>query len=97
MSKLTNATGRKKVAIVNPDNDLAAWCKALAEAKGGHMPDVVPPGWRSGIELAKELKISPQTMAQKLHRLVAQGKAEKKVFRVMTGRMAFKVNHFRLK
>jgi predicted transcriptional regulator len=78
-----------------PDADLAKWCKALAESTAP--VDVVPPGWLSVHGLAKKLNVPASTLQQKLKRLFAAGKAERKNFRVRLARNTRPVPHYRLK
>jgi hypothetical protein len=82
-----------------PDADLAAWCQALASV-ATVAPDVVPPGWKTAMQLAKEHRppIHRNEILRRLRKLAAQGLVETKKFRAPadSGRMLATL-HYRLK
>jgi hypothetical protein len=80
-----------------PDADLAKWCQALASV-ATVPPDVVPPGWRTAMQLAKEHGIHRNEALDRLRKLAAQGKVETRKYRTTTdsGRVLAMV-HYRLK
>ena len=78
-----------------PDPDLAQWCAALAQL--ATPVDVVPPGWLTANALADKLKLPKSTLQQRLLRLCAKNKAERKMFRVRLAKCARPVPHYRLK
>jgi hypothetical protein len=80
---------------LKPDADLAQWCKALAQITTP--VDVVPPGWQTARQLAAKTKAPVPTLQQKLKRLVAAGRAERKNFRVQLEKNVRPVPHYRLK
>jgi hypothetical protein len=84
-------------AKLKPDADLAAWCQALASV-ATVAPDVVPPGWRTAMQLAKEQGVHRNEVLRRLRRLSAQGLVESKKYRTAadSGRMLATL-HYRLK
>jgi acyl CoA:acetate/3-ketoacid CoA transferase beta subunit len=77
-----------------PDPDLAAWCEALASPI---VPDEVPPGWLTARELATKLKKGNSTMNHLLATAVAEGRAERQLFRIASGQVTRPVPHYRLR
>jgi hypothetical protein len=77
-----------------PDPDLAKWCAALASPV---IEDTVPPGWMTARELAKKLGKADSTMNHLLVRAVAEGRAERQSFRIVSGQVTRPVPHYRLK
>ena len=79
------------------DKDLAAWAKAMADARDG--VDKVPAGWLSIKELAKKFRMADSAMTPHLRRLMDAGKAEKKKFRIgrTTDGRRYKKTYYRLK
>lgn len=75
------------------DPDLARWCAALVPNE----VDEIPEGWFSASDLADRLKKSRDTISGQISTAVREGRAEVKKFRVMTGRGAYPVPHYRLK
>ena len=69
---------KKSAKIVTPDPDLAQWCAALAAITTPI--DIVPLGWQTTQQIAAKTKVPVPTLQQKLKRLVASGKAERKMF-----------------
>lgn len=84
---------RKQHTTGSPDADLAAWCAALVPNE----VDIIPEGWFSAADLAERLKKSRDTISGQISSAVREGRAEMKKFRVMTGRGAYPVPHYRLK
>ena len=80
-----------------PDADLAKWCQALASV-ATVPPDVVPPGWRTAMQLSKEQGVNRNEVLRRLRRLAAQGLVETRKYRAPadSGRMVAMV-HYRLK
>jgi predicted transcriptional regulator len=85
----------KRASRSSPDPDLAAWCEALAQT--AIAPDVVPPGWQTVAQISKTTKIPTPTLQKKMQRLVAAGKAERKMFRVQLAKNVRPVPHYKLK
>ena len=73
----------------------SAWAAALAQISTP--VDVVPPGWQTTQQIAAKTKIPVPTLQQKLKRLVASGKAERKMFCVRLAKNSRPVPHYRLK
>ena len=84
---------KSKVSITKPDADLAKWCAALVPDN----VDEVPAGWLCVTDLAAKLNKSRHTVAAQLAAAVREGRAEMQKFRVLTGRGAYPVPHYRLK
>jgi hypothetical protein len=76
------------------DPDLAQWCSALASPV---VTDIVPPGWLTTKQLCKKLGKAGPTMGALLCRAVAEGRCEKKLFRIQSGQVNRPVPHYRLK
>ena len=80
------------------DADLAAWCAALASV-ATVAPDVVPPGWRTAMQLAKAQGVHRNEVLRRLRKLDAQGLLEPpRKYRVPadSGRMLATL-HYKLK
>lgn len=73
---------------------MSNWAKALSETL---VSDKVPKGFLTRHEIAKELNRSVDRTDEILRRLIAAKKAEKKLFRVLTGAGVRPVPHYRLK
>lgn len=86
MSRKQNTTG-------SHDADLAAWCAALVPNE----VDEIPEGWFTAIELGKMLGKDRSTITALMQTALREGRAEVRKFRVMTGRGAYPVPHYRLK
>ena len=84
---------KKSAAKVTADPDLARWCAALVPNEVDEIPD----GWFSAADLANRLKKNRDTISGQISTAVREGRAEVKKFRVMTGRGAYPVPHYRLK
>lgn len=96
---MASRKGRRSVdsSLASLDKDLAAWAKAMSEARDGL--DKVPAGWFSIVELAKKFGMADSAMTPHLRRLMEAGKAEKKKFyegRTTDGRR-YKKTYYRLK
>jgi len=79
------------------DKELAAWAKAMAEARDG--VDKVPAGWLSIDDLAGKMGMASSAMTPHVRRLLEQGRAEKmKLYagRAKDGRR-YKKTYYRLK
>ena len=78
------------------DKDLAAWAKAMADAREGL--DKVPEGWFSMADLAKKLGMAESAMTPHLKRLLNNGKAEQKRFYIGRGKdgRRYKKTYFKL-
>ncbi len=79
------------------DKELAAWAKAMAEARDG--VDKVPAGWLSIDDLAGKMGMASSAMTPHVRRLLEQGRAEKmKLYagRAKDGRR-YKKTYYKLK
>jgi predicted ArsR family transcriptional regulator len=77
-----------------PDPDLAKWCAALAFQD---VCDVVPPGWKTAVEIAKMLGLHSSTAQRHIRAALAEGRFECQKFRVKVGqRSSYPVPHYRL-
>jgi len=76
------------------DPDLAKWCAALASPKVG---DTVPPGWHTTRELCAMLGKSDTRVREMLQQAVANGKCERREFRVPAANTVRGVPHYKLK
>jgi len=85
---------KKSAKVVTPDPDLVEWCKALAESSAPL--DVVPPGWLTVQELAKQLRRAVPTLQSKVRQLHLDGKAECQFFRIQLAKNRRPVPHYRL-
>lgn len=94
-SKLSTTKGGGKLSPPLPDPDLAKWCAVLAELNAP--TDVVPPGWRTLGEIAKQIGITLPTLQRKIRWLLKEGKAERKNFRIQLAKNVRPVAHYRLK
>jgi hypothetical protein len=80
-----------------PDADLAKWCQALASV-ATVPPDVVPPGWKTAVTLAKEQGIHRNEVLLRLRKLAAHGLVESRKYRAATnGGKTMAMVHYRLK
>jgi len=93
-SKLSTTKGSGKLSP-SLDPDLAKWCAVLAESAAP--VDAVPPGWFICRDLAKKTNAAVGTLQTKLKRLVTQGKAERRKFRIVCGKVTRPVPHYRLR
>jgi len=83
----------RKTKQIGSDPDLAAWCAALAAPQ---TPDEVPPGWHTAKELAAALGKAGPTIGTMLSRAIAEGKCERKDFRIISGQITRPIPHYRL-
>jgi len=81
--------------LTTPDPDLAKWCAVLAESTAP--VDAVPPGWFICRDIAKKSKGAVATVQAKLKRLVAEGRAEQRKFRIVCGKVVRPVPHYKLR
>jgi hypothetical protein len=72
----------------------AAWAAGLATPKE---IDEVPPEWLTTRQIAKQIGKAMPTTGALLNRAVAEGRAERKLFRVTTGSVTRPIPHYRLK
>jgi hypothetical protein len=72
----------------------AAWAAALASPI---VADEVPRGWMTARALATKLKKGNSTMNHLLVRAVAEGRAERQSFRIVSGQVTRPVPHYKLK
>jgi hypothetical protein len=77
--------------------DLAASAWAAAFSQIATPVDTVPPGWHTAQQLAEKTRVPVPTIQQKLKRLLATGKAERKMFCVRLVKQTRPVPHYRLK
>ena len=78
-----------------PDKDLARWCAVLAELNAP--TDIVPPGWRTLGDLAKQIGATVPTLQRKMRWLIKEGKAERRSFRIQLAKNVRPVPHYRLR
>jgi hypothetical protein len=86
---------KSKISTAKADPDLAQWCAALAQITTP--ADVVPPGWQTAQQIATRTKVPLATLQHKLKRLLATGRAERKMFCVRLAKQTRPVPHYRLK
>ena len=86
---------KKSATVVTPDPDLARWCAVLSAPSVA--PETVPPGWFTVAQLAEKLDRSICNTSERVRRMVAAGKAEKKMFRIQLAEKVRPVPHYRLK
>jgi hypothetical protein len=72
----------------------SAWAAVLTTQK---TPDKVPAGWFTAKQIAEKTGKACSTIGTQLCRAVAEGRCERKTFRVQTGEMVRPVPHYRLK
>jgi hypothetical protein len=93
-SKLSTAKGGGK-SPPTPDSDLEQWCAILGA--GSAVAEVVPPGWYTVRQLAEARGRSDCATSIVIAKLVASGRAERKVFTVKLAKHTRPVPHYRLK
>ena len=84
-------------SVASRDKELAAWAKAMAEARDGL--DKIPAGWLSIDDLATKLGMASRAMTPHVRRLLEQGRAEQRKFhvgRTQDGRR-YKRTYYKLK
>lgn len=75
---------------------LNQWAQVIAESSFVQ-PDKIPEGWFTVNDIAKATNVSNTTASRHARLLVANGKAERKSFRLRNGeRGVYPVPHFRL-
>ena len=86
---------KRKVTSEQLEDSLAQWCAALAAPSVA--PEVVSPGWFTIAQLADQLDRSICNTSERVRRLLAAGKAEKKMFRIQLAEKVRPVPHYKLK
>lgn len=76
------------------DADLAKWCEVLSQSSVA--PDEVPAGWFTVTELADKIDRSACNTSERVRKMVAAGRAEKKMFRIQLAEKVRPVPHYRL-
>lgn len=71
------------------------WAEALDRLLS-HQMEVVPPGWKTATQIAKELGLCYEMGKLKARAMVKAGLAERKYFRVKWGRGVRPTPHYRL-
>jgi hypothetical protein len=84
----------KKGKLTAEQIEAAAWAAGLATSV---VVDEVPRGWMTSRQLAKKLNKGESTMNHLLVRAVAEGRAERQSFRIVSGQVTRPVPHYRLK
>ena len=84
-----------KKKVTAEDLAASAWAAALAQISTP--VDVVPPGWQTIQHISAATRVPIPTLQQKLNRLWASGKAERKMFRVRLAKNTRPVPHYKLK
>ena len=74
------------------------WAAALDAYVAGDRVEVVPPGWFTKIDIAKQWGKSSTYTNKILRRMIAAGGAEKKVFSIKNGKIGFcrRMPHYKL-
>jgi hypothetical protein len=83
----------KSKLLTTKDPELSAWCAALASPQVG---DTVPPGWRTTRELCTLLGKSDTRVGEMLREAIANGKCERREFRVAATGTVRAVPHYKL-
>lgn len=78
------------------NNQGLSWAKALEGIPHSGTVETVPPGWKTTLQIAKELGTSRQTATSHISYLVSEGRAEYKKFRIQTPARVLPVPHYRL-
>lgn len=86
---------RSQSVTPKPDAELARWCQILSQSSVA--PDEVPAGWFTVAQLADKLDRSHCNTSERVRKMVAAGKAEKKMFRIQLEEKVRPVPHYRLK
>lgn len=76
------------------DKELAKWCAVLSQS--GLPCDEVPDGWNTIAELAEACGKDRSTVTHRVTKLIQEGKAEKRAFKILTGRGVYPVPHYKL-
>lgn len=77
------------------DKELAKWCKALEEHSVS--TEEVPAGWMTAEQIGKATNRERSTVSNRTKKLIAEGKAEMRRFRILTNRGVYPVPHYKLK
>jgi hypothetical protein len=86
---------RAKITAEQIEDSLARWSKALSSPS--IEPEQVPEGWFTVAQLAEKIDRSHCNTGERVRRMVAAGKAEKKLFRIKLEEKVRPVPHYRLK
>jgi len=86
---------KRKVTAEQIEDSLAKWCEILSAPSV--TPDKVPAGWFTVAQLADQLGKSICNTSQRVRRMVAAGKAERRMFRIQLAEKVRPVPHYRLK
>ena len=78
-----------------PDANLAKWCEILSSPS--ITAEQVPEGWFTVAQLAQKVDRSHCNTSERVRKMVAAGKAEKKMFRIQLEEKVRPVPHYRLK
>lgn len=82
----------------NDKNGLEQWAKALFNASNVIATDKPDPGFFTVRQVAEKTGQSVETTGRKMRRLVKEGFAEVKTFRILVGNFrSYPVDHYRLK
>ena len=82
-----------KAKVTAEQLNASAWAAALASPA---TPDTVPPGWHTAKELSAMLGKAGPTIGSMLTRAIAEGRCERKDFRVVSGQVTRPIPHYRL-
>jgi hypothetical protein len=82
-----------KAKVTAEQLNASAWAAALAAPQ---TPDEVPPGWHTAKELSAMLGKAGPTIGTLLSRAIAQGKCERRDFRIISGQVTRPIPHYRL-
>lgn len=85
---------KKSAAVVTSDPELARWCQVLEQGKT--VAEVVPPGWKTIRQLAQARGRGDCSTMIRIHRLMDEGKVERKNFTVQLRVHTRPVPHYRL-
>lgn len=86
---------RTKVTAEQIEDSLTRWSKALSSPSVE--PEQVPEGWFTVAQLADRIDRSICNTSERVRKMVAAGKAEKKMFRIQLEEKVRPVPHYRLK
>lgn len=86
---------KSQSVIPKPDPELARWCEILSQSAVAL--DEVPAGWFTVAQLADRLGKSVCNTNERVRRMVAEGRAEKKLYRIQLAEKTRPVPHYRLK
>jgi hypothetical protein len=84
---------RKKAT---PEKSANEWLSVVMGSLGSSgEEDVVPEGWLHVPQMAELMKLPVSTMTHRIKRLMAEGKLQKKSFRIRCGRHTTEVAHYK--